>query len=158
MIPIILGLIGVPLWLLAGWILGRMWHRHVIKQLSGAFQLKVRMVSGTVKHIGDKFALRAEYALWARDSLITEKGMMMPRLLVLAVTDGVEAAQAADHEKVKGLGDSPVTMRFKLDDGAVIEIAAKGESSALAQGPFFSNTTSKDDTGDVPADSARHAV
>jgi hypothetical protein len=48
-------------------------------------------------------------------------------------------------------------MRFKLDNGAVIEIAAKGESSTLAQGPFFSNATSKDDTEDVPADSARHS-
>ena len=36
MIPIILGLLGVPIWLLAGWILGRLWHRHVIKQVLGA--------------------------------------------------------------------------------------------------------------------------
>ena len=48
MVPIILGLLGVPIWLLAGWILGRLWHRHVIKRGPGAFQLKARMVSGVL--------------------------------------------------------------------------------------------------------------
>jgi hypothetical protein len=88
----------------------------------------------------------AGYAIWAHDVLIMEKGFMLPRVLHFPVTNGLEAAQTAEREQVKGLGDSPVTLRFNLDNEAVIEIAAKGESSAQARGPFFSNTTSMDTT------------
>ncbi len=81
---------------------------------------------------------------------------MVSRILHFPVTSGLGAAEIADPEQVKGLGDSPVTLRFNLDNEAVIEIAVPGES-AEARGPFFSNTALVDDTGSVPSDSGRQA-
>jgi hypothetical protein len=49
----------------------------------------------------------------------------------------VQPAQPADPDHVKGLGDSPITMQFRLDEGAVIEVAAPEEDSEAAQEPFI---------------------
>jgi hypothetical protein len=75
----------------------------------------------------------------AHDILILEKGMMIPRTLHFKITDGVQPPQPADPDKIKRLGDAPVTMQFRLDGGEVIEVAVSGEDLELAKGPFFSD-------------------
>lgn len=133
------GLLGVPLWLMLGWLAFAIWHRHETKQLPDLFDLKVRMVSGTYRHTGDRFPRMKARGLWAHDILIIEKGMMIPRTLHYKVKEGVQAPQPADSEQVKGLGDSPVTMQYLLEEGGVIEIATPSEELADEQGPFFAN-------------------
>lgn len=132
-------LLGIPLWILFGWLAAGIWHRRESKQLPGRFKTKIRLVSGTYRHIDSNFPRIAEQAIWAHDVLIVEKGMLIPRTLHFAIADSVQLLQHADAEKVKGLGDSPVTLQVLVDNGAVLEIAAPGEEAALAQGPFLSN-------------------
>ena len=132
-------LLGIPLWILIGWLAGALWHRHEIKQLPGQFTTKVRMVSGSYRHVSDKFPLTKGRAIWAHDVLILEKGLLIPRVIHFEVAEGVQTSQPADPEQVKGLGDSPFTMQFRLDHGAVIEVAASGEESEFAQEPFLYN-------------------
>jgi hypothetical protein len=134
-------LLGIPLWILLGWLASGLWHRHEISQLSDMFKTKVRMVSGKYRHTGNKFPPIAGRAIWAHDVLIQEEGLLIPRTLHFKVAGGVQPPQPADPEQVKGLGDTPITMQFRLDSGAIIEIAAPGEDSADARGPFFSDTT-----------------
>ena len=131
------GLLGVPLWLLIGWLAGAIWHRRETSKLPDIFDIKVRMVSGTYRHTGDQFPRMTASGLWAHDILIIEKGMMFPRTLHYKVEEGVQAPQPADPEQVKGLGDSPVTMQYHLDDGGLIEIATSSEELPDEQGPFF---------------------
>ena len=140
MIIALLSLLGVPLWLLLGWLAGGMWHRHEINKLPDIFKLKVRMVTGSYRHTGEKFPRMVSRAVWAHDILIMEKGLLMPRTLHYRVDEGVQAPTPADPDQVKGLGDSPVTMKYRLDDGGVIEIAAQGEDLEDDKGPFFSKT------------------
>ena len=52
---------------------------------------------------------------------------------------GLDAQQAT--KQVKGLGDKPVTMHFRLDGGQIIEIAAQSDDLEDARGPFFANST-----------------
>ena len=78
-----------------------------------------------------------------RHTDILEKGLLIPRTIYFEVADGVQHAQKADPEKVKGFGDFPITMQFRLDDGSVIEIAASSEEEKLAQGPFSSDEKNK---------------
>jgi hypothetical protein len=130
-------LLGIPLWILIGWLAAGLWHRHVIKQLPGRFNTKVRMVSGTYRHTGYNFPRMTGNAIWAHDVLILEKGLLIPRTLHFEIADAVQTAHPADPEQVKGLGESPITMQFKLDNGAVIEVAARNEESEWAQEPFL---------------------
>jgi len=78
-------------------------------------------------------------AIWAHDVLILEKGLLIPRTLHYEVAEAVQPAQPADPDHVKGLGESPITMQFRLDEGAVIEVAASGEESQSAREPFINN-------------------
>ena len=39
-------LLGIPLWILIGWLAGALWHRHEIKGLPGQFKANVCLVSG----------------------------------------------------------------------------------------------------------------
>jgi len=133
----ILAMLGVPLWLLLGWLAGGLWHRHQINQLPGVFKLKARVVEGTYRHIDDKYSRTALYGLWAHDVLFVEKGLLLGRNLHFPAAEGVQSPQPADPDQVKHLGDHPITMRFRLDGGAVIEVAAPGEAQQEAQGPFF---------------------
>lgn len=144
MIIALLGMLGVPLWLLLGWVAAGIWHRHDLKQsLPNLFKMKVRVVEGTYRHIDGKFSRTDALAIWAHDVLILEKGLLVARNIHFSVTDGVQPPQAADPKQVKHLGDNPVTMQFGLDDGTIIEIAASGENVELARGQFFSETTEK---------------
>ena len=76
-------------------------------------------------------------AIWAHDILIYEKGLLIPRTMHYEIKDAVQPAQPADPDKIKGLGDSPITMQFRLDEGAVIEVVARGEDKESAQEPFI---------------------
>lgn len=97
-------LLGIPLWILIGWLAGALWHRHEINQLPGVFTTKVRMVSGSYRHVSDKFPFPKGRAIWAHDVLILEKGLLIPRTLHFEITDAVQPAQPADSEQVKGHG------------------------------------------------------
>jgi hypothetical protein len=141
MLATIAALLGVPLWLVLGWEARTLWHRHEIKKLQGLFKAKVRLVSGTYRHTDSNYPRTAAHAVWAHDVLIIEKGLLLPRTLHFRAAEGVQPPHPADPYQVKGLGHKPVTMRYRLDDGEVIEIAAPGEALAEAQGPFFADTT-----------------
>ena len=144
MLIALLGLLGVPLWLLLGWLAGGLWHRHETSKLPDLFKTKVRLVSGTYRHTGENYPRMAERAIWAHDILILEKGMLIPRTIHFRAADGVQPPKKADPDQVKGLGDSPVTMQYRLDGGQVIEIAAQSDDLADAQGPFFTNDNKND--------------
>lgn len=138
---IVASTLGVPFWLILGWLASALWRQYETKQLPGVFKAKLRMVSGTHKHVDTKYPRTAEHALWVHDVLILEKGVLFTRLLHFGVADGIQPAQTTDPKQVKGLGDTPVTMQFRLDDGAIIEVAAPGDVSEEAQGPFFSDAS-----------------
>lgn len=137
MLIALLSMLGVPLWILLGWLAGAIWHRHEIKKLPGLFKTKVRVISGDYRHTGKDFPRMAGNAIWAHDILIYEKGLLIPRTMHYEVAEAVQPPQPTDPEQVKGLGDSPITMQFRLDEGPVIEVAARGEDSESAKEPFL---------------------
>ena len=136
MLVVAAGALGVPFWLILGFLASALWHQHQVKQMPDVFKAKLRMVSGTHKHIDGGFPRSTEHALWIHDVLVVEKGVLFTRSLHFAIADGVRHAQPADPEQVKGLGDQPVTVQFRLDDGGIIEMAVPTEFQALAAGPF----------------------
>ena len=91
-------LLGIPLWILIGWLAAGLWHRHEIKQLPGLFSTKVRMVSGSYRHVSDKFPFTKGRGIWAHDVLILEKGLLIPRVIHFEIADGIQPPQPADPE------------------------------------------------------------
>ena len=148
---VVLAALGVPLWLLLGWFAGGLWHRHDLQQnLPDLFKMKARVVEGTYRHLDGNFSRTAAQAIWVHNVMILEKGLLLGRNLHFAVTEGVQPPQPVDPKQVKkGLGDKPVTLQFRLDDGTIIEIAAAGETTTLARGPFFADSSESisEDTG-----------
>ena len=43
----------------------------------------------------------------------------------------------ATAEESKRLGDKLMYLRFRLDDGSILQMSGIGENEALAQGPFL---------------------
>ena len=137
----VLSLLGVPLWLLLGWLAGGLWHRRDLeKNLPGLFKMKARVVEGSYRHLDGNFSHIVALGYWAHDVLLVEKGLLLGRNLHFPVADGLQPPQPADPKQVKRLGDSPVTMQFRLDGGQVIEIGVPDEMLTIGQGAFFSNT------------------
>jgi hypothetical protein len=101
--------------------------------------MKARVVEGTYRHLDGNYSRIAALAVWAHDILIIEKGLLLARNLHFPLAEGVQLVQPADPEQVKRLGEKPVTLQFRLDDGTIIAIAAAIEMATLAQGPFFVN-------------------
>jgi len=149
----ILALLGVPLWVLLGWFGARLWHRHDMTQVPKVFKLKARMLSGDYRHMDDDFGRFAGYGVWAHDVLIVEKGFMVSHVLHFPVSRAHDVAQRVDPDEVKGLGDSPMSFRLRLDNDSVIEIVVDGDDED-ALGPFFSKPASAADTSGVPSQSS----
>ena len=54
----------------------------------------------------------------------------------LGVAGAEGSVESADPEDVKRLGENPVLLRFRLDEGDVLQMAVPKDSVALAKGPF----------------------
>ena len=98
--------------------------------------MKLRKESGAFEGVGEKWPRAAVYALWVHDVLLVRKGLGLVPTTPIGVAAMEGRGQKADPEEVKGLGDAPTILRFRLDDESVIQMAVPGESVSLARGPF----------------------
>ena len=56
------------------------------------------------------------------------------------IRGALKAAQRANADEVKRLGEQPALLTFRLDNGAELELATPGDSSSVALGPFYRPT------------------
>jgi hypothetical protein len=132
----ILALLGVPIWLVVGGLAIMLWSRSRFKKQDGVFPAKMRHESGAASGDGEKWPPVSSYALWVHDVLLVHKGLGMMQTIPLGVVGAEGSVESADPEKVKRMGENPMLLRFRLDDGAVLQMAVPGDSLTLAQGPF----------------------
>jgi hypothetical protein len=127
LISAILLFLGVPLWMVAGMIILVVWNRRRVKGQPGMFPVKIR---AEVKPDAEKEPNEKEpkwsrkgYAQWVHDVLILRKGMGLMQSIPYGIS-GVEShEQDADPDEVKGLGEHPVVIRVRLDDGSILQVA-----------------------------------
>ncbi len=131
-----LALLGVPMWLVVGGLAVMFWSRSRFKKQDGVFATKMRLESGSAPGVGEKWPPMSSFALWVHDVLMVHKGLGLVNVSPLGVAAVEGPAQTADSEEVKRLGEHPVVLRFRLDDGAVLQMALPGDALELAQGPF----------------------
>ena len=137
MVWALLAILGVPLWLVVGGLAASLWSRKKFKETPGVFPAKVRLESGAFDGIGDKWPRMPAYALWVHDVLLLHKGPALVRTLPLPVSASDGIVQPAESEQIKWLGDDPIVLALKLDNGAVVQLAAPNEARERAVGPFM---------------------
>ena len=145
MIWAILALLGVPLWLVVGVLLVMLWSRSKFKKQDGVFATKMRLESGSAPGVGEKWPPVSSFALWVHDVLLVHKGLGLAQTIPLGVAGSEGSAQGEDLEEVKRLGENPVILRFRLDNGAVLLMAVPGNVLKLAQGPFSTGEAQGED-------------
>ena len=144
MIWIILAALGVPIWLVVGLLLGALWSRRRFSSTPGVFACKVRPVVGGGGSEG--WPRTTSYARWVHDVLLVHGGVALVRSRVLPVR-ALEGT-VAPAPSVKMTGGEPVSVRLRLDDDSILEVAAAAPAAELITGPFEA-------LGALPAEPAR---
>lgn len=126
-----LAFLGVPLWLVVGALAIMLWSRHSFKAQPGVFPVKIRVDSGSVSGFGEKWPPMGGFAVWVHDVLLVHKGLGLIRVIPLAV-----AAGEGQPDDVLHLVGQPHLLNFRLDSGAVIQMAVTDDVLTVAQGPF----------------------
>lgn len=136
MLWVLLAWLGVPIWLLVVGIGVVILGRRRAARMPGTFRLKVRLRSGSSAGLADHWPRQASRGRWVHDVLLVHHGPALNRVLALPVREADGAVKDLPAGAVKGLGDRPVAVAFRLDDDAHIEVAAPREKRELAVGPY----------------------
>lgn len=131
------GVAGLVLMLAAGGLVGvRAFREHrELSRTASAFRCRLRLVSGWLPPLRRTWRGRRYWATWVHDVLLVRRGVS-PRTTAFAVRFPEGSVEAASAKEVRGLGPQPLRLRIRLDDGAVIELAAPGEAMTPLVGPF----------------------
>jgi hypothetical protein len=133
MIWIVLAALGVPLWLVAGALLGALWNRRRVRRIADTFPCKVRALSGNDGP--EKWGRSTAWGRWVHNVLLVHKGPALARSDALSVRDVQGPVTRRREFKVRG--EDPVSIRLSLDDGSAVEVAAPISSTSLLSGPFL---------------------
>jgi hypothetical protein len=136
MVAILLAVLGVPLWLVAGMVLGALYSRHQFKQAPGVFRCKLRLVAGTVGSLKATWGRATAYGRWVHDVLLVNQGLALVRVLPIPVLEVVTGPDKADPAEVKRVGPAPRVLSLRVDGGATIELAAGEPDELRMLGPF----------------------
>lgn len=124
-------------WLLAaivGALLGALlyviWSRRRLRRQPGVFACRVRP-GGPLE--GSDWQRTKRYGTWVHDVLIVHKGPCLTRYEALPVATLTGPITSLG---VKGLGERPVWVRLHLDDGRLIDVAARNGDVSAAIGPY----------------------
>jgi hypothetical protein len=136
MVAILLAVLGVPLWLVAGMVLGALYSRHRFKQAPGVFRCRLRLVAGTVGSLKTTWARAPAYGRWVHDVLVVNQGLALVRVLPIPVVGVVAGPDKGDPAVIKRLGPAPMVVSLRVDAGSTIELAASEPDELRMLGPF----------------------
>jgi hypothetical protein len=130
---ILLAALGVPIWLVLGALGGALWSRSKFRHAPGVFPCKVRLVPGPQD--SGKWPRSTAYARWVHDVLLVHAGLALVRFRALPVMGVDGSISPTPGVKVKGGG--AVSIRVRLDDGTIADVAGPGSMREVLSGPFL---------------------
>ncbi len=136
LIAIIFGFLGIPLWLIIGMLVFTFWTRRRFKKMAGVFPFKGRIESGSAPGFRKKYPRQSSYGLWVHDVLLVHKGLALIHTIPFGVVEAIDQPAPANDETIKRVGEQPMLLRFRLDDGAIVRLVVRAENTDLAMGPF----------------------
>ena len=116
MIWVLLAAVGVPLWIVVGFLTGALWSRRRFKRAPGAFAAKLCLTSGAVGGLKQS---------WPRRPLVAR-----------CVSRAIGTIEAADAKRLRRLGADPCTLTLVLDSGASVQLGASADDRDTMVGPF----------------------
>jgi hypothetical protein len=129
------------LWLLAGAALVMMclavrvlWRRRRILGSPGVFRCRLRSSSWGVESLSQRWTRHPSYAMWAHDVLVVYRRFTLSEVLLLECrfAEDLEVAPST----LRWLGPCPLLLRVRLDDGAMVEVAAPRRACSDLVGPY----------------------
>jgi hypothetical protein len=110
--------------------------RRQFASAPGAFRCLARVRRGSCRGLRSRWPRRRAYALWVHDVLVIRRGLAGRRIVALPVRLPEEDIKPpADHPR--GLGADPLSIALRLDDGAIIDVAAAVQDRMVLVGPFL---------------------
>lgn len=140
MAAVLLAVLGVPVWLVVGMLLGAFYSRHRYRQDPAVFRGNCRVIDGRVDALDDSWGRTPVYVRWVHDVLLITRGLALVRVLAIPVADLVDGPAPVGQDGLRRLGAAPVAVRLRTDDGATIELATAADDHENLLGPFVSST------------------
>ena len=137
MIWILLAALGIPLWMIAGLLVGAGLSRRAFKRTPGVFPAKLRAVSADVEHVKRTWPRRPCYVRWVHDVLLVQRGLALMRTHALPIAHATGPVSLPSSATIRALGADPLVMTIVLDDGTEVQIAAPAEFREPMVGPFL---------------------
>jgi hypothetical protein len=109
-------------------------RRHRIVNVSGVFRCRLRSSSWGLDSLTQRWSKRVAHAVWVHDVLVVYRGVALSRVLLLACRFAEDLEDCPPS--LRGLGPSPLLLRLRLDDGAIVEVAAPRRSCPDLVGPY----------------------
>jgi hypothetical protein len=137
--PILLAVLSACVAFLAGGIVVGWRERAAFGRTDGAFFCKLRAANGSpwITGVPARWTRRRSRAVWVHDVLVVHGGLFRPRTLAVPARIPEEPIRYVSDKSIRGLGDTPLVLRLRLDDGDLIDIAANDAHRTLLVGPFL---------------------
>lgn len=109
-------------------------RRRRIMTASGVFRCRLRSSSWGLDTLTQSWSRRVAHAVWVHDVLVVYRGIAMSRVLLLACRFAEDLEDGPSS--LRRLGPCPLLLRLRLDDGAIVEVAAPRRSCPDLVGPY----------------------
>jgi len=109
-------------------------QRRRIVGTSGVFRCRLRSSSWGLDTLTQRWSRRTAYAVWVHDVLVVYRGVALSRVLLLACRFAEDLEDAPPS--LRRLGPAPLQLRLRLDDGAIVEVAAPRRACSDLVGPY----------------------
>jgi hypothetical protein len=111
-------------------------HRRRLRRVGATFRCRVWSLAG-FRTGRNRSSLGRARAVWVHDVLLVQQGWLFPRMLAIPVRLPEESMRFAAPGEATGLGRIPLVMELRLDDGALVAVAAANRDRTLLAGPFL---------------------
>lgn len=130
-------LLGICLLILATLLRHLVAVRHRIATRIDVFRCKVRVTSGAIPELSPRWPLRACRAEWKHDVLLLHSGFWLTWAHSLEVRFAEGVIEPARPSTRLRMGSDAVMLRLRLDDDALIAVAAPAWAWEKLAGPFL---------------------
>ena len=121
--------------------------RRRLVRSPAVFPCTVRVLHGAVPRLPTTPPGRAFRARWAHDVIVLHHGVCLPWVQPLPVRTAENVIEVAGAAAGSRLGAGAVQLRLRLDDDAVVAIAAPAWAYELLAGPFLATAAHRQPPG-----------
>lgn len=109
-------------------------RRRRVIYAAGVFRCRLRSASWGVESLSQRWSRTTSYAVWVHDVLVVYRGIALTKVLLFACRFAEDLEDAPPD--VRRLGPCPLLLRLRLDDGAIVEVAAPRRTCSDLVGPY----------------------